>query len=195
MTRGFIYDSDFKPHNISEIVTEGIIVTESDHTAIHKGYGYKGRMEISSLSSGGTQSWSFTTPSDKYIHFKNMRLNALGASSKVEFLENVTITEDIGNQLSLKQLNLNSDNISGCVVKESPTYSGGESVDSVDVLIDTTNQTVGSGQSSGGLYEEIVLEPDTTYVIKLSNTSSDDTLLKSVIKFFFYEEPEGLFFK
>ena len=193
MANGFLMDSNFVTHNVVERITGGLIVTESDHTAIHKGYGYKGSFETGIMAFGTSKSWSFVTPVGSYVHFKNLRLSVLGASCKVEFLKDVAITVDTGTAVALMNQNLNSANVAGSTIKASPTYTGGTVVDSITVLMDSTNQFVGSGSSSGFPYEEIVLKPDEQYVIKVTNISPDKSITDAVVNFFFYEEPSGSF--
>lgn len=193
MPSGIFLDNKMQPHNVVERVTDGIIVTESDHTAIHKGYAYKGLLEITTLAGGATLSWSFVTPEAKYVHFKNLRLSALSASCKVEFLKDVDITVDTGTAVGLVNQNLNSASVAGVTVKLSPTYTGGVVVDGAYVLIDSTNQSVGSATSSAFPYEEIVLEPDSQYVIKVTNLDPTEAVAKAIVQFFFYEEPAGEF--
>ena len=193
MPSGIVLDKNMQPRNVVEMVTGGIVVTESDHTAIHKGYGYKGVLEITTLAGGATLSWSLVTPATKYVHFKNLKLVALGSSCKVEFLKEVDITVDTGTAVGLVNQNLNSSNVAGVTVKSSPTYTGGVVVDGAYILIDSTNQSVGSATSSGFPYEEIVLEPDTQYVIKVTNLDPTEVVAKAIVQFFFYEEPTGKF--
>jgi len=195
MSNGFMLDSDFKTHNIVENITDGIIVTESDHTAIHKGYGYKGLLDVENIAGGASLSWSFVTGENKYIHFKNMSLIGLGASCKVEFIKDADITIDNGTIVPLVNLNLNSGNIASSICKSSPTYTGGTVVDSAYVLTSSTNQFIGSASSSVFQYEEIVLKPNSNYIIKITNLDSTDVLSRVIVKFFFYEEPKGSFFK
>lgn len=190
---GYVLDANGSARNVVEPITGGVIVTESDHTAIHKGYGFKGVLEITNLAGAQSLSWSLNPATDgSYVHFKNLKLTALGASCKVEILENVDITVDNGTAVALPNLNALSQKDASTVIKASPTYANGNVMDMAVVLMDSTNQFVGSANSASHPYEEIVLNPGDSYVIKVTNLSAATAITKAFVQFFFYEEPAGL---
>lgn len=190
---GFILDRHMVSHNVAEMVTSALVTTESDHTAIHKGYGYRGAFGVDNLLSGEEMAISLTTPPNTYVHFKNIVLNVLGSSATVELLDNVTITEDVGVLLALTNQNRNYPDNTLVEMRYTPVYTGGSVILDDVVLVDSTNQSVGSGQSSMSLYEEIVLKPDTTYILRLRNIDPSIELQSAKVRFFFYAEPSGTY--
>jgi hypothetical protein len=190
---GFLLDSDMKTRNVVEKVTGGLIVTESDHTAIHKGYGYRLFYDVSNLSAGGEVNICMSTGVDCYTHYKNIQLSVLGASCQVQILKEPLVTLNTGTILTPVNLNTVSNKLSKSTFRLNPTFTGGVVLDRVSVLLDTTNQVVGSGQSSVLPYEELVLDQSEKYIIKIKNIRTSDTIISASLKFFYYEEPRGEF--
>jgi len=186
-----IGDND-KVVNIIETVTGGLLTTESDHTANHRGYGYKTHLSITNLAAGQSLSWCWTGPHTLFAHLKNFSLMALGSSCKLELLTGADVTVNTGTAVSLINTNHNSDRTAQSTLKAAPTYSGGTMWDQVMALVDSTNQVVGISSFQASPYEELITKDgDTNYIFKVTNIGSD--LLQSAwIKIFFYEEPIGI---
>lgn len=174
----------------NETVTDGMIVTDSDHTAIHKGQA-SGFAQYFTLGNGETKSFSITAPLLNYIHFKNLELQVLGASIKVEILEEATITDDTGALIAINNPNRVSTVIPEAIVRIDPIYTGGEIVGITYVLVDSTNQASGNSSFISNPNKEIVFKNNNEkYIVAVTNLTTDST--KVFIKTFWYEEPEAV---
>ena len=174
-----------------ESVTGGLKIINSDHAQHHLGNGYKGYIEITNLASAGTLEYCFTTGSTVYVHAKDWAVTTVGSSLKLEIIKDPTVTENEGTEVPLSNTNDNTTNTAGSTVKASPTYTGGTTWHTVKALADSTNQVIGTGHFQTSENDEIVLKPDTEYIIKLTNTGSE-TITEAFITMFFYEEEGGL---
>ena len=172
-----------------EGITGGVVNINSDHSAIHLGYGAN-ISDYGTLASGATKEYCITAPLELYVHFKNISLNSLGGSCKLEIIRGATVTENTGTELTATNPN---DNFSGSpesTVKESPSYTGGSIWDSIYVLADETNQFVGSAQTSLSETQELVFKNNNEqYIIKITNLETSEITFSW--RAFWYEEPLG----
>lgn len=187
---------EYKIVALNDKFTGGRQVINSDHVAIHNQIAYKTKINIASLTSGSSLSYSFKTPSNKYVHFKNIYASVLGASIRVEILRStsatpLSVTVDNGTIIQSHNLNDNSTNTSSVVGRATPTYTGGVTWDSLELFADTTNQTVSSTSLTQCHDEELVMKPNTYYIIKVSNIHSSDTAISIFLSVFWYEEDYG----
>ena len=190
--------------NTLERVTGAIPAINTDHKYIHVGIGYKAHLEIGDLAAEASESFSFKTPANNYVHFKNLRLSGVGASMKAEIIfgteDNELDVDSAGTTatelLGPHNLNDNSSNSTGIVIKKTPTYTDnkdGETWDLITISGASTNQFRSASQTQGGANEELVLKPDTYYVIKITNLSPEggDAASDVNLTMFWYEEGDG----
>lgn len=201
---GRYVDDTSTARNIIEHVTGSPSVIQTDHKYIHVGIAYKAHLNIGALAAAASESYSLKTPAGKYLHFKNMRLQAMGASVKVEIMRGTTASPlvvasagDAASELTgPNNVNDNSANVTGVVIKKTPTYTdnkAGAVWDYVTVLGDSTNQFTSVMDAKQGENFEWVMKPDTYYVIKFTNLSAGggDAASGVELEMFWYEEDDG----
>ena len=176
--------------NVFEKITDGIKNTNSDHSAHHSGYGNLAS-SLFSLNAGAIKEFSFKSPSTLYAHLKNIKLQTLGSSIKLEILKNVTVTTDTGTSVSIRNTNDNSSNVAQSTIKQSPTYSGGTVWDDAVALADSTNQYTGNAEINSSENQELITRTSNVYYI-LKFTNIGDSTAEVYFKMFFYEESKGL---
>lgn len=191
--------------NIIERFTGAVKSINSDHSYIHDGIGYKAHLDIGALSAAASESYSFKTPVDKFCHFKNLRLSGKGASVRAFIIRgtetNPLTVNSAGSTASelIGPVNLNDNfsNASGVVVKKTPTYTNnenGEVWDFITISGESTNQFQSTTESQGNVNEELVMQPDTYYVLTITNLSAGggDAANDVVLTGFWYEEDMGV---
>lgn len=183
-----------------ERVTGMLPAINSDHAYIHYGIGYKAHIEVASLA--GTNEYSFKTPSDRYVHFKNVCLTGLGGSAKFSLkrgTEANLLTIDSAGTTPVSGLtgphNMNDSKgpEARTEIKAAPTYTGseeGEVWDIVSIVGDATNQYTSVSETQRSDTEEFVMKPDTYYVLRLEKVGTD-TPTQVILSLFFYEEGDG----
>ena len=175
-----------------EFVTDGVSITNTDHSAFHKGYAYAFEIFESQLSGAGVVEYSLKTPLQKYVHLKNLAVKVKGGNAKVEFLKDVTVTVDTGASVDIVQQNHNSTNTAETTIKASPTFTGGTALKTMRALADATNQSVTSSSFSLSDTQEIVTKNNEEYyVIRITNLEALNAI-DVVLDGWFYEEPKGL---
>jgi hypothetical protein len=172
-----------------EFVTDGVSIINTDHAAIHKGYGALVDDYIT-LTSGATKSYCITCPADLYIHFKNIMAQSLAGSCKFEILEGATVTANDGTALDVTQPNDNFDTTPSGTVIADPTYTGGTKIQGFHILADATNQTIGNGKLALSENQELVFKnAGEQYILKITNLEASE--IKVAWNAFWYEEPKG----
>ena len=181
-------------------LTGGKKVINTDHYYIHRGRAFKSHIFLASV--GDTPiNYSFKTPEDLYLHFKNLKIQALGGTCRVSVRRGTA-----SNPLSLSSagsvdssirdpvnLNDNSIRVSGVTILRNPVISGGQDGEEWFfglVLGDSTNQftSVDSTQISDN--EEYVMKNDTSYLIRFEKIGGDSPSQVNMTMFW-YEEDEG----
>ena len=177
-----------------ESMTKGFKMINTDHMFIHKGIAYKTHISLASVSADVV--YAIKTPVGKYLHFKNMKVAAMGGTLDVEVLRGATVTA-AGDAVSSPELigpvnlNDNSDNTAGTVITKGPTVSVAGTVwEKVRLPGNSTNQFTSVEQSQGSENEELVLLPDSYYLLKLSKVG-DDNPSNVLLSVFWYEEDDG----
>jgi hypothetical protein len=201
---GRYVDDTSTVRNIIERVTGSPSVIQTDHKYIHVGIAYKAHLNVDALAAAASESYSLKTPAAKYLHLKNLRLQAMGASVKVEIMRGTTANPlvvagagDAASELTgPHNVNDTVASVTGVVIKKTPTYTddkAGEVWDYVRVNGDTTNQFVSTSDAKQGENFEWVLKPDTYYVIKFTNLSAGggDAASGVELEMFWYEEDDG----
>lgn len=184
----------------SEFITRALRVINTDHSYIHDGIGYKAFIYQATLAEGY---YLIKTPANKYIHFKNIKLQAMGGAIRLSVrrstVTNPIVIDSEGSVISQPELvgpnNLNDTygEASGTVIKKTPTFitsQEGEDWFVVHVLGDTTNQFVSVSDSKISDNEEVVMEKDSYYSIKLEKIGTD-VAINVCLSMFWYEEELG----
>ena len=174
-----------------ESVTKGIRIINSDHGQHHLGNGYKGYIDLATLASSASLEYCLTTSENVYVHSKNWTIQAMDSSVKVEILTGATVSSNEGTAVSLSNTNNITTNTASTTIKASPTYTGGSTWHMFACFADSTNQVVGIGHATTSENDELVLKPDTEYIIKITNTGAS-TVSAGLVTIFFYEEEDGL---
>jgi len=182
------------PSNITVSGTEGITTgvnsINTDHSAIHLGYGAL-VSDIQTLTNGATKEYCMTTPEFLYPHFKNVVLKSLGGSCKLELIKGATVTVNTGDALNIQNPNDNATATADMTIKEDPTYSGGTVWTTIYALSDSTRQTIGNAETSTSDNQELVMKnANEEYILKLTNLTTDTITV--AWQGFWYEEPQGV---
>jgi len=173
-----------------EVTFGGVEVINTDHSAIHKDYGIIAG-DYFTLTNGATKKYCLTTPESLFPHIKNIVLNALGGSCKIEIFSGADVTVNTGTAILLYNPNLAGSNTPESTIKASPTYTGGAlCLPPVVVMADSTNQTVASASFVQSANQEFVFEKDTQYIIVVTNLTTDT--IDVTWNLFGYEEPRGI---
>jgi hypothetical protein len=174
-----------------EKITCGIPNINTDHALIHQGYGFSFSTYIS-LSSSGVKTFCLTSPADLFIHLKNINIQTLGASIKMELLIDADVTVNTGTVVPLNNLNHNSTYTADSSIRESPTFTGGTVVRTIYALADSTNQITGTATFNANENQEYVTKDGgEQYIIRITNLSSSDATVVA-LDGFMYEEGQGL---
>lgn len=187
-------------HKVFEQVTSAITNINSDHSAIHYGYGMCASLYLATLAPEAVEVYRFKGPTTLYAHIKNIQVNGQGAPLMIELIRGTTASplvitgagdEQIG---AINNLNDNSDIVAQSKLYNSAvTYTGGAKWCSVIANGSTTNQSVSGGTFAQNQNQEYVTKKgDTDYIIKITNLDASDTASYIGINMFFYEEPKGL---
>jgi len=190
--------------NTLERVTGMVPAINSDHAAIHEGEAFRAVLEIGDFGEVNKIEYSLKTPADLYVHFKNLRLVAVGGTVKVTIRRGTSANElridsagsDPTELVGPHNLNDASTTTSGVVIKKTPTYVSegegdgeGESWEIVKVVGDSTNQFTSTAETQGSPYEELVFSPNTYYVIEVEEVT--DSPANVMLTMFWYEEGDG----
>lgn len=175
-TSGKMIDENGKISNIIDTVTGLPRVIRTDHAYIHAGQAYGVEWEMSDFANDETRYFSFKTPEEDYIHFKNV----LAIDCKVGVYESISTIDDTNaTELSIYNRNRTSSNTSNCTVKlldTTPTTSDGDLVKTYQG--EYTPDT-----------EEVILKRNHEYVIAVTNISGAQANV--LFEALFYEESDG----
>lgn len=173
-----------------ETITGGVTNINSDHSAIHMGFGAI-VSDIQTLTNGAEKEYCITTPVELYPHFKNIVIKSLGGSIKLEIIKGATVTVNTGDALIVSNPNDNSSYVPEMTIKEDPTYTGGDVWDAIYALSDSTNQTTGNAETASNDNQELVMKNgNEQYIIKITNLTTDTIIV--AFQAFWYEEPQGV---
>lgn len=174
----------------NEKITGGVANINTDHAAIHLGYGALAS-DVATIASLGTKAYCITTPVALYPHFKNIGIKTLGGSCALSIVRNVTVTDNSGDDILITNPNDNSELSPTMTIKEDPTYTGGDVWDTVYALSDSTNQTVGNAETAQSVNQELVMKNENTeYILLITNLSTET--IQVAWQGFWYEEPQGV---
>jgi hypothetical protein len=176
---------------VEENITGALKIINSDHAQHHLGNGYKAYLDFTNLAAAGTLSYCFTTAAGNYDHMKSIDLSVLGSSCKVEILIDADVTVNTGTAIALNNTNHNTAKTANSTFKATPTYTGGTAWHQIQVLADSTAQNNVTTKSSVNENDELVLKPDTEYILKITNIGTDP-ITRGFLSMFFYEEVSGI---
>jgi hypothetical protein len=174
-----------------EGVTSGVKIINSDHALHHLGYGYKAYIDFTNLASNGTLSYCFHSAPALYCHVKAIELSVLDSSCKVEILTGANVTVDTGTAVAFNNTNAITTATATSTLKASPTYTGGSVWHRAMILINSTAQNKPTATTGINENDEIVLNKDTNYILKITNIGTS-TITRGYLSLFMYEEPKGL---
>ena len=191
--------------DVSEVITEaqepithGLKAINTDHGAIHLGFGFCASLYLASLAGSAIQRWRIKGPTTKYAHLKSIQVSAEGSSLSVKLIKDVTIVNS-GTEVAgaINNLNHNSTILPTTKIYDSgTTYTGGNTWCQVIIHGDTSGVGTGIGSNGGNFVQSDYLEyitktGDEDYVLEIQNLKTDVASNISV-QLFFYEESQGL---
>ena len=182
-------------------LTGGKKVINTDHYYIHRGIAYKAFILLDTVAATPVE-YSFKTPPELFPHFKNLSVTALGGTLRVTVKRGTTANplvidsagSDPGTELTgPHNLNDTVDKLTGVVIRKSPTYvtaQSGEDWIKVQLVGDSTNQFTSVADLATNDNEEVVMNPDTYYTLRLERIGGDSPG-QIALSLFWYEEPQG----
>lgn len=196
---GRYLDEDDVKHNVIEQITGGFKEINTDHGAIHLGYGMVGVISMPSLTAGAVKAYRIVGPSTLFAHIKNIQISTQGAPLDVQWIKGATLTTP-GTLITnaIQNANHNSTTAPQTKIYEgSVGYTGGTIWDRVIVQGDTSGvgvrTSVQAANFVGNSNQELVTKDGSEeYFLRIENLDGSATALNTLIKFFFYEEPKGL---
>lgn len=189
--------SKYLTYNGKEVFTvDGIIgafrIMQDNHQLVHRGKLFSSLISAANLDAGEQKIVSFKTPSDKFVHFKDIYLNAFGATVRLRLLKDSTVTDEGTNPYTINNLNDNSTLSAGSEIKDNPSYSGGTVWLETIVGGNTTNQSATGGMLSQVAGAEMVTKPNTVYIFELENIDTSNTAVYVSVFLLWAELNEGI---
>lgn len=183
-------------------ITKALQSTNSDHTAIHKGYGYCAHLYFEELEHGDKKRYRWKGPEHLYCHIKSIQVGCIGATVSAKIIKDVTITNDGTKEDCLCNLNHNADIPAKSEIYDGNVeYSGGKTWCEVIVRGFTSEETKQApAQQTAGQFiqndyiEYVTKNGEEEYIIEIENIDvEENTAFDLTIDLFFYEEPEGIY--
>ncbi len=142
-------------------------VMQADHTYIHAGIGFTIALDLGSISSA--YHIAIETPAastGKYIHYRPSNAKVTTSADSVQYLLRENITSYTGGTVYTPfNRNRNNSNTSVTTVKYGVTPTVGTPV-LLDIMeIGSTGRPAARSGGGGGSGEEIILKPDTIYLL------------------------------
>jgi hypothetical protein len=174
-----------------ERFTGFLSVIQSDHAYIHQGIGFMYNGTTSSLSASSSTSIEFTTPTNKYIHYRPTMMTSSANYLTASLKEASTTTG--GSSVLSSILNRNRISTTASTMQ---TLKTGVTVSVAGTEIDFMATGVNGGGSSEfggstGSEQEIILKQNTKYTITFTN-SGTVTATIGTYQLFWYEEETGV---
>lgn len=182
-----------------EGLTHAIRAINTDHAYIHEGIAFKAEITLTPFAAAEY----LITTTDTALHFKNLRITALGGSIQATIMRGtaanpLTIatpgSAPGAELLGPHNLNDYSENITDVTITKGPTYTDGkvgEAWDRILVVGDTTNQFTSVAETKNSENEELVMKEQNVYVLKLEKVGLD-TASTMLLGLFWYEEADGI---
>lgn len=172
-----------------ERITGAFRTIETEHSYIHEGIFFESYNKFT-LAAAGTKLVTLKTPAAKYLHYRPTNLVTSADKVLIEFYEGATVTAATGTAVTPSNHNRNSALASGVTLLDAPTVTA-NGTKFAQVYIPGATGTGGTrtGSSAGVSNSEWVLKPNTTYMIKVTNSSSGSNDIQ--VNFQWYEEDLG----
>lgn len=184
-----------------EGITHGLRSINTDHGAIHLGWGYCAHLYHADLAQNAKKVYRYKAPTTKYAHIKSIQVNSAGATVRVRLVKNPTITV-AGTEIDcICNLNHNSNSVAESKIYDGDAeFTGGETWCQIVIHGDTvgTGTDANKSKSSGSFIQSDYLEYVTKsggedYIIEIENIDTKNVpALDISIDMFFYEEPQGI---
>jgi hypothetical protein len=192
-------DENNDERNALDTITGSFKNTNSDHSAIHLGYGMCLYLEYASLAANTSKIYRFKGPTNLYAHIKSIQVGLEGATCRARLIRGATIT-NIGTEIpnSIHNLNDNSTTLPQSKVYDGTVaYTGGSIWCQTIVHGDTSGAGTATSLSSGSFIqneniEYVTKDNDTNYILEITNLSLTDAATNVTVNMFFYEEPRGV---
>jgi len=170
----------------TEPKTKAIKSIDNDHAYIHAGKRFT-TFHKATILSAGTLEFSLVTPATGVIHYRPMKVSPSADKVDIAFFEGATVNV-AGTQLAYFNRNRSATAVAGTVLRHGTTFSsnGAALTGFSDWLPGSEGiGTIRLGSSSNDA-DEIVLKPNTTYRILITNGSSASNTIGFI--FNHYEE-------
>lgn len=167
------------------------VAISEEHWVVHEGFAFLFTHFIDNLANAGEAELLLKVPANTYPHIHQLDLAAGRGDVRIEIFEGPTTSSD-GTPVSAPNQNRNSTNTPGLNVFHTPTVSA-DGTKFWDHWLHPTAS--GSGGRQEGLVlspmgTELVLKPETNYLIKITNNSG--ATIDLMLRGLFYELPEHL---
>ena len=172
--------------NFMERFTQFVGVIQSDHAYIHDGIGFSGLIETGSISAA--YYIAFTTPAastGKYVHLRPATISSDANSVKYVLYEGDTFTG--GTAVTAINKNRNSSTAAATTVKKGVTTTPAGDIIAGGIIGSGGRPQSTAGGATGSEHE-IVLKPDTDYILSLNPAGATNVFLDV----FWYEEGTGV---
>ena len=170
-----------------DFITQALRTIEVEHNSIHEGAFFEAP-NLVTVGTGSTVVISFETPSNKYVHYRNEKVESSGEKVIIGLQEGATITG--GTTVSSYNHNRVSSKTASSIIKTGVTLSTAGTTISIGYIGGGTG--VGGSRQGGDTTNnnEIVLKTGTTYAITIVNGGAGQaSVLCSPI---FYEDDQGI---
>ena len=173
-----------------ERVTGGVKVIDTDHAMVHEKKAFSAHIELATLPA--TVEYLFMASAELYIHFKNIRLQAVGGTVRMTVLRGATIT-DPGTSGPPDLIGPNNLNdalgapASTVAITKGVTYTGGTVWDILKVLGSSTNQFVSVAYTQMSPNYELAMRRSAPYILRIEKVGAD-TPANVTVNMFWYEE-------
>jgi len=173
-----------------EFVTGAFKSIDVDHSYIHQKKKYSAFLK-QSIALAGTHVFCFKTPATGYVHYRPIGINPSADKIDIQAYEDAVFTPATGTLLVINNRNRNTPPVSGVELRSAPTVTTAGTL--LDGFSDWLPGSTGVGQARLGSStiggDEIVMKPNTTYRIVITNGSTSANVVG--IKFNWYEQESG----
>lgn len=180
---------------IIEEVTGAVNEINSDHKAIHDGYGLCAHLYLASLVAEAKHVYRFKGPSTLYAHIKNIELTGQGAPVAFRLIKGATVTV-AGSEVTgaIQNLNDNSDTTPESALYDTNVEYTGGTIWCEKVMQGSTGGPISAtGSFAQNPNQEYITKTGSVdYILELENLSTTDDASYLNVNMFFYEEPSGL---
>ena len=172
-----------------ERITGAFRTIETEHAYIHEGIFFESYNKFT-LAASAKRVITLKTPTAKYLHYRPTTLVTSADKVLIEFYEGATVTAATGTAVTPSNHNRASALTSGVTLLDAPTVTA-DGTKFAQVYIPGATGLGGTrtGSSAGVSNSEWVLKPNTTYMIRVTNSSSGSNDIQ--VNFQWYEENMG----